>query len=58
MLRVVRMLVFSNDSALYHQWWDGSWLGPSLTGWERRGGVSIDVSSTHAGGLVARKDFG
>jgi hypothetical protein len=38
------VLVFSTDAALYHQWWDGFWLGPSLNGWERRGGVIIDVS--------------
>jgi hypothetical protein len=34
--------VFSTDRGLYHKWWDGSSWEPSLTGWERQGGVIID----------------
>jgi hypothetical protein len=31
--------VIGTDGALYHKWWDGSAWGPSLTGYERQGGV-------------------
>ena len=33
------VFVTGTDSALYHKWWDGSAWGPSLTGYERMGGV-------------------
>ena len=33
------VFVVGTDSALYHKWWDGSAWGPSLTGYERLGGV-------------------
>jgi hypothetical protein len=29
------------DSAVYHKWYDGSSWGPSLTGYERMGGIVI-----------------
>jgi hypothetical protein len=32
--------VIGTDSQLYHQWWDGSSWGPSLTAYEAMGGVS------------------
>ena len=31
--------VLGTDRALYHKWWNGSAWGPSLTGYERMGGV-------------------
>jgi hypothetical protein len=30
------------DSALYHKWWDGAGWGPSLTGYEKMGGIIVD----------------
>jgi hypothetical protein len=33
--------VIGTDSALYHKWWNGSSWGPSLTGYERQGGICI-----------------
>ena len=33
------LFVTGTDSALYHKWWNGSSWGPSLTGYERMGGV-------------------
>ena len=31
--------MIGTDCALYHKWWDGSAWGPSVTGYERMGGV-------------------
>ena len=33
--------VIGTDRALYHKWWNGSAWGPSLTGYERMGGVCL-----------------
>jgi hypothetical protein len=33
------VFVVGTDAQLYHKWWDGSAWGPSLTSWERLGGV-------------------
>jgi hypothetical protein len=33
------VFVLGTDRALYHKWWDGSAWGPSVTGYERQGGV-------------------
>ncbi|KAJ6499817.1 hypothetical protein DFH09DRAFT_1289897 [Mycena vulgaris] len=34
------VFVIGLDSAVYHKWWDGNW-GPSVTGYERMGGIVI-----------------
>ena len=33
------VFVTGTDSALYHKWWNGSAWGPSVTGYERQGGI-------------------
>ena len=33
------VFVRGTDRALYHKWWDGTGWGPSLTGYQRQGGV-------------------
>jgi hypothetical protein len=33
------VFVEGTDSALYHKWWDGQAWGPSVTGYERQGGI-------------------
>ena len=35
------VFVTGTDGALYHKWWNGSAWGPSLTGFERMGGVCV-----------------
>jgi hypothetical protein len=35
------VFVTGTDGALYHKWWNGSSWGPSVTGFERLGGVCI-----------------
>ena len=35
--------VLGTDRALYHKWWNGSAWGPSVTGYERQGGVCTSV---------------
>ncbi|HEV3470930.1 MAG TPA: M43 family zinc metalloprotease, partial [Pyrinomonadaceae bacterium] len=35
------LFVVGTDRALYHKWWGGSSWGPSLTGYERQGGVIL-----------------
>ena len=37
------VFVIGTDRALYHKWWDGSAWRPSLTGYERLGGVCISA---------------
>jgi len=31
--------VIGTDAALYHKWWDGVAWGPSVTDYERQGGI-------------------
>jgi hypothetical protein len=33
------IFVEGTDAAMYHKWWDGSHWGPSVSTWERLGGV-------------------
>ncbi len=33
--------VIGTDRAVYHKWWNGSSWGPSVTGYERQGGICI-----------------
>ena len=42
--------VTGTDSALYHKWWNGSAWGPSLTGYERMGGVCLSPPTAVAWG--------
>jgi hypothetical protein len=42
--------VLGTDLALYHKWWNGSTWGPSLTGYERMGGVCTSVPQVVAWG--------
>ena len=44
------MFVIGTDRALYHKWWDGTNWGPSLTGYERLGGVCISAPRAVAWG--------
>ncbi|KAJ6553881.1 hypothetical protein B0H10DRAFT_2241694 [Mycena sp. CBHHK59/15] len=39
--RRLDVFVIGLDSAVYHKWWDGESWGPSVTGYERMGGVVI-----------------
>ena len=42
--------VLGTDRALYHKWWDGASWGPSLTGYERLGGVCMSAPKAVAWG--------
>ena len=44
------VFVLGTDRALYHKWWNGSAWGPSLTGYERMGGVCISPPKAVAWG--------
>ena len=35
------VFVLGSNRALYHKWWNGSAWGPSVTGYERLGGVCV-----------------
>jgi len=41
--------VLGTDRALYHKWWGGAW-GPSITGYEKMGGVCTSVPQAVAWG--------
>ncbi|MFC5477764.1 M43 family zinc metalloprotease [Massilia suwonensis] len=42
--------VLGTDRALYHKWWNGSAWGPSVTGYEKMGGVCTSVPQAVAWG--------